>query len=288
MHGFTEHTGITSVLRRFGLVAGAVLSMAATPAFADARMTVLVDVLQLPEVALILREEGIIHAEELNAEMLDGRGGAGWQIQIDAIYDTARVVESVRRALEDELEGPDVAGGLEESITFYASGLGTKIVSLENSARAAIVDDSIEEAARARFAQIEGTDDARLALITELVDSGDMVNRNVTSAMNANYQFLRGLAEGQATEMSDEEILKDVAKDVDEITADTESWLYGYLLMAYSPLSDAELQAYVAYSRTDAGQALNRGLFDGFGKAFEDISYALGRAVAMNMMAEEL
>lgn len=266
----------------------ALLVLVSGPAFADARMTVLVDVLKLPEAARILRDEGLNHAAELDADMLDGRGGAGWQIQIDAIYETGRMVEAVRRALERELQGPDLAAELEETINFFASDLGTKIISLENSARAAIVDKDVEEAARARYAELEGTDNSRLAMITDFVESGDMINRNVTSAMNSNYQFLRGLADGGATEMSDDEMLADVAGDIDEITDDTMSWLFGYLLLAYHPLSDAELQVYLTYTQTDAGQALNRGLFDGFGKAYEDISYALGRAVALNMTAQEL
>jgi hypothetical protein len=60
------------------------------------------------------------------------------------------------------------------------------------------------------------------------------------------------------------------------------------MLMAYSPLEDAELETYITFAMTPAGQALNRALFTGFGKAYEDISYALGRAVALNMTAQDL
>ena len=265
-----------------------ILALAAGPAIADARMTVLVDVLKLPEAAHILRDEGLSHAGQLDADMLDGRGGAGWQNQVDAVYNTERMVETVRGALAEALQSSTSTAELEETIEFFASDLGVKIISLENSARAAILDKDVEEAARAHYAELEGTDDARLALIKGFVESGDMINRNVTSAMNSNYQFLRGLADGNAIEMDDDEILADVAADIDEITDDTVSWLYGYLLLAYHPLNNEELQEYLAYSQTKAGQALNRGLFDGFGKAYEDISYALGWAVALNMTAQEL
>lgn len=270
------------------VVIWSLMVLAAGAALADARMTVLVDVLKLPEAAHILREEGLDHALELDADMLDGRGGAGWQSQVDAVYNTERMVETVRGALADALQSPASSAELEETIEFFASDLGAQIVTLENSARVAILDKDVEEAARARYAALEGTDDTRLALIKGFVESGDMINRNVTSAMNSNYQFLRGLADGNAIEMGDDEMLADVAADIDEITDDTVSWLYGYLLLAYHPLSDAELQVYLTYSQTKAGQALNRGLFDGFGKAYEDISYALGWAVALNMTAEEL
>ncbi len=256
----------------------------ALPAFADARMTVLVDVLALNEVAQILRLEGMQSAQELNDDMLSGEGGPGWQHQVDAIYAPGRMVETVRRALEDQLEGEK----LEQTVTFFASDLGTRIISLENSARAAISDPDVEKVARDHYETLEGTDDARLALIRSMVASGDMIDRNVTSAMNSNYQFLRGIADGGAVTMTQQEMLDSVTADAEEITKDTTSWLFGYLLLAYHPLSDDDLRDYLAYANTDSGQALNRGLFDGFGKAYEDISYALGRAVALNMTAEEL
>lgn len=251
---------------------------------ADARHSVLVDVLRLSEAAGILSDEGIAQAQDLNTDMLDGQGGAGWQLQVERIYEPALMAELVRTELEKELQGEE----LEEVITFFASKKGSEIISLENEARIAIQNPDIEEAARARFAALEDTDDPRLALITDIIESGDMISRNVTSAMNSNYQFMRGLVEGNAIEMTEDEILADVSKDIEENTEDTRGWLYGYLLLAYSPLSDDDLRSYIAFSQTSAGQALNRALFNGFGKAYEDISYALGRAVALNMTAQEL
>ena len=100
--------------------------------------------------------------------------------------------------------------------------------------------------------------------------------------------IMRGLAEGGAVEMTDAEILADVAAEMDEITEDTTGWMYGYFLMAYHPLTDAELDTYITFAQTEAGTTLNRALFTGFGKAYEDISYGLGRAVALNMATEEL
>ena len=89
----------------------------ALPAHADARLSVLVDVLRLPQIASILRDEGLTRAEDLNIEMLNGRGGAGWHIQIEAIYDPTRIVEAVRATLDAELQGE----ALEQTIDFFAS-----------------------------------------------------------------------------------------------------------------------------------------------------------------------
>ncbi len=260
------------------------LAVLALPVWADARLTVAVDVLKLREAAQILRDEGLGHAQELNTDMLNGQGGPGWQLQVEAIYDIDRMVEQIRTAIAAELQGD----ALEEVITFFASDLGQRIVTLENTARVAMADSDVEEAARGRCLEMSGSEAPRLRLLEDFAASGDMIERNVTSAMNSNYQFMRGLADGDALEMSEEDMLADVAGDIDEIRDDTTSWLMGYFLLTYHPLSDEEMQRYLAFSETEAGQALNRALFDGFGRAYQDISYALGRTVALNMLAEEL
>lgn len=253
-------------------------------ALADARLSVLVDVLKLNEAAAILAEEGIVDAQSLNDDMLDGQGGPGWAAQVERIYAPALMVELVRGELGKALKGDP----LEDVITFYASPLGTRIIDLENAARRAIQDPDVEGVAIARYEAMQESGDAQLKLVTKLITGGDMISRNVTSAMNSNYQFYRGLVEGKAIEMTEEEILDDVSKDIEESTEDTTEWLSSYMLMAYSPLSEDEMRTYVAFSDSPPGQALNSALFAGFGKAYEDISYALGRAVALNMTAEEL
>ncbi len=52
------------------------------------------------------------------------------------------------------------------------------------------------------------------------------------------------------------------------------------MLLAYRPLSEPELEAYIVFSETDAGQALNGALFDGFDAMYLFISHALGVQVA--------
>lgn len=271
-------------MRRGLLVWPLLLTLWAGTAAAQAQMTVLVDLLRLTELANILREEGLVSARDLNEELLNGEGAAGWQVQIEAIYDPARIVESVRRGLNQTLN----AQTLESAVDFFASDLGSRIVTLENTARRAIMDPDVESAARLRVAEARDTNDPRLAMIEGFVASSDMIERNVVTTMNSNFQYLRGLSDGDAIAMSEAEMLADVAGQEENIRDDTTGWLLGYMLMAYSPLNDAELQRYIEFSATPAGQALNSGLFDGFGRAYEDISYALGRAAALNMTAQEL
>ncbi len=254
------------------------------PAWADARMTVLVDLLELQEAAVILSDEGLSHAEALNQEMLGGQGGPGWQMQVESIHDAGRMVEMVRRALEETMTPDEV----ETAIAFYSADLGSRIVALENAGRAAIADREVELIARANYGVLAGDHDPRIALVRRLIDAADMIDRNVSTALNSNFQFLRGMRDGGALEDSDEDLLADIGTDLDAVTEDTSVWVHAYMLLAYHPLSDAEIEDYATFAETDAGRALNRGLFDGFGKAYEDISYALGRAAALNMVDERL
>lgn len=272
-------------MARIWLIWPLALVLTATWAWADARMTVLVDVLRLNEAAQILSDEGLTQAEDLNSEMFDGQGGAGWQMQVERIYDPSRMVEMVRAELEAELQG----ALLEDTIGFFGSALGQRIIRLENTAREAIQDPDVEDAARTRYRELvaEGTS-ARLDQIERYISAGDMISHNVAGAVNSNYQFLRGLSDGNGLEMSEADMLADAARGLDEITEDTTEWLSAFLLLAYSPLEEEELETYIAFSLTEAGKALNRALFRGFGNAYEDISYALGRTVALNMTAQEL
>jgi hypothetical protein len=58
--------------------------------------------------------------------------------------------------------------------------------------------------------------------------------------------------------------------------------------MAYQPLSDADLDTLIAFSQTEAGQGVNRALFDAYSALYEDISRNLGLQVAQMMMVSEL
>ena len=69
---------------RRALILWPLLALMALPLWADARMSVLAEVLKLREAVHILRAEGLSFANDLNADMLDGQGGAGWQVQVDA------------------------------------------------------------------------------------------------------------------------------------------------------------------------------------------------------------
>ncbi len=244
----------------------------------------LAEVLRLDEVIDVLRDEGLAFGADLERDMLGGQGGAFWAAQVERIYDKDRMQDTVRSALANGMSAREIA----DSIAFFESALGQRIINLETSARRAIADPEIEAIARDTYARLKGGDDPRLAAITRMVEVNDLVERNVAGALNSNFAFLRGMVEGGAEDLSEAEITADVWAQELEIRADTEGWMFGFLLMAYHPLEDAELEAYISYSATPTGRALNAALFDGFDAIFRDISQALGRLVAEASAASDI
>jgi len=127
-------------------------------------------------------------------------------------------------------------------------------------------------------------------LVSEFVDANDLVEINVTGALNSNYEFYKGLMRGGAMgdELSESEILGSLWEQEPEIRQNTIEWVYSYSLMAYQPLSDDELRSYIAFAESDAGRDLNAAMFAAFGDVFDDISFALGFASTQVTLSEEL
>ncbi|UOA27270.1 DUF2059 domain-containing protein [Pseudosulfitobacter sp. DSM 107133] len=228
----------------------------------------------------VARAEGLSHAETLNSDMLDGHGGRLWDSQIDGIYDAARMTEDARPAIE--AIDPAILARLN---LFLGSDLGQKITSLELAARTAMMDKDSEAAARSAFESLQGSDDPRLKVAREIIETGDLIERNVSTALNASYQFYRALVDGGAYKMTEDQIISEVWSQEEALRTDTESWLMGYLLLLVQPLDADDRATYLAFLKTPEAGALNAALFDGFGTVYSDLSYALGRVVALNIRA---
>lgn len=268
----------------WSLLAGAAVGMlAALPLKAGPEIDALVRAIDLPVFIAIMRDEGLDYAEELGADFLPG-GGSYWLSEADRIYDTTRMQATVQTALNSRLT-PQQA---QEAADFFDTELGRRVIGLETAARAAMKDPAVEEIALETQAELRATDTPRVALLDRFVTINDLVERNVAGALSSNYQFMTGLADGGAIEATEDDILSDVWSQEQQVRADADAWVYGYLSMAYRPLSDAELSAYTDFSETAAGRALNAALFDGFDQMYNDISYALGRSIAGAMDGSDL
>lgn len=260
------------------------LILCAPAVWANAKITLLMDALQIADAIEILREEGFAYADTLNEDMLEGEGGAFWDAQVRQIYDADLITERLRRAVQDGLS----PAAIDSALAFFATDMGLSIVTLENAARRAMADPVVEAAAQDVYESLAGTDDPRLVRVTAFIEANDLIERNVAGSMNSFIQFYSGLSDGRLRIRSEEAILQQVWSQQDEIRADTETWVYSYLLMAYQPVDLSDLDAYVDYARSEEGQALNAALFDGFEAVYRDISYALGRAIALSAYGDEI
>lgn len=263
------------------LAAFAPTSLAADPL---EPMGALLDRIGLTQIVQIMCDEGIAYGRDMALDLEPGGVSSGWDAAVRTIYDTDAMADMVRAGFAESFGQTDTA----PLLTFFDSETGEKVVSLELSARAAMIDDSVEATARDAFRALDGADDPRLALIDRFVDSNDLIESNVVGALNASYEFYLGLVDGDAIKMTEPEIVSEVWSQEPETRAESREWLYAYLLMAYGPLSDDELTAYVDVSASPEGKAMNRALFAGFNGMYEEISYALGRAAAKQMKGQDL
>jgi len=279
------------LISRFLIGASALLAMTlAGPLVARAQGSAPIDVLfaaiGLPEIVEIMREEGVSYGAEMETDLFAGRGGARWLAMVDQIYDAEWMATTVRNRFDTELAAQDIV----PMVAFFTSERGRRIIQLEVTARRALLDESVDEASRTALSAMILDRDPRLDLIREFAEANDLIESNVTGAMNASYAFYTGLAQGGAfpLEMTEDQILTDVWSQEEMIRDDTEEWLLSYLALAYRPLSDDDLRAYIAFSETEPGVAMNRALFVAFDEMFEALSLALGQAASRFLAGEEL
>ncbi|WP_371060105.1 hypothetical protein [Rhodosalinus sp. 5P4] len=241
------------------------------------------DLLGFADIVEIMREEGVAHGEQLARESLPGRIPGSWRATLDRIYDTERMEGTLRRVFADALRGTDTA----PLVAYFETPEAQRIIGLEVSARRAMVDPAVEAEARAAAA-VRPPEDPRRRLVADFVETGDLVEANVAGALNGQFLFYRGMADGGGLEISEAEMIDMIWAQEEETRQDTREWLMGFLLLAHGPVELAALERYVDAAGTPAGQALNAALFAGFDAMFAEISYAMGRALAAEMEMQDL
>lgn len=243
--------------------------------------------LRLPEVFDIMAEEGRDYGRTLEEGMFPGGGGVGWAADVARIYDADRTYATFMDRFAAELADAGTRGAIE---AFLAGDLAQKAVGLEVSARRAMLDDAIDEAARRKAEDLAAAGDPQYALVREFIEANDLIESNVAGGLNSARAFYQGLAAGGAFDggISDDQILSDVWQQEPEIRAETEIWISAMLNVAYAPLSEQELRDYIAFSRSAAGRDLNRALFTAYDAAFLDVSHQLGLAAAKYIAGQTL
>jgi hypothetical protein len=272
-------------MRAFIMVAAMALVIPFQAVGDPARADRLIDVTRLTEVLGVMREEGLSYAESLEADLFPGQGGRAWMGEADRIHALERSLADMRGSLTETL-GKDT---IDPAIAFFASPLGQKIVAAELSARAAMLDEEVDAIASEALAEKIAENDPRLDALRRFVDVNDLIESNVVGGLNSNLAFYRGLVDGGAFEgdITESQMLAEVWEQEADLRISSEEWLLSYLGLAYSALNDAELEAYIEMSDTEAGGAFNRAIFEAFDVLFNRTSYELGKAAARFMTAED-
>lgn len=280
---------ISSALLGLGLAFATVLPFAA-PARAEVSQPILdlTDALQMGEVVMVLRDEGLSNGDDLAADLPGGPQDPQWKLALNRIYDVDAMQAQFSAEMEARLaKDPDA---ILAATIFFNSELGEKALRLEVDARRALADPAVEEKARAAYQALDKDNPARRALIDRFVVVNDLVESNVMGSLNSNLAFFRGLAAegGETFGMSEAEMIDQVWSGEPEARKETVDWLFPFLTLAYQPLSDDELQAYIDFSMTPAGRKINAAMFAAFDQMFDGISEELGRTVARQMNGEDI
>lgn len=254
----------------------------------DAAVIALSETMRIGEIIDIMREEGLAYGQTLEAEMFPGGGGPRWQGIVGMIYDGEKMRARFDAAFARELaNAPEDVGQI---AAFFAAEPGARFLTLELEARRALLDESVEDAAKLAWEDMVAAGDPRVDLLRRFAETNDLIESNVMGALNANLAFYRGMAEAGAfgDDMTEDQMLADVWGQEADVRAETEDWLFPFLALAYQPLTDEELDTYVVFSETPAGQRMNAALFAAFDEVFTAISQDLGRAVAIQLQGQDI
>ena len=212
--------------RIFAPLLAATLAFSSLPSFAQdtqsGKVDALFDALGLPEMLMIMRDEGIGYGETLATDMFPGGGDGRWNAAVTQIYDADMMREEVMGALDEALEGDDIDAMLD----FYLSAQGTKIVNLEVSARRALLEEAVEAASKDNAAIAIADETDRYQQVTEFIEANDLIESNVVGSLNSNYAFYMGLIDGGAMPpgVTADSALQDVWSIEADIRDSSEEW----------------------------------------------------------------
>ena len=260
----------------------------ADPGAAQPGIPALEQALRMGDLFAIMAEEGAAYGAEIGAAMFPGRDAGGWTLAVARIYQPDQTHARFSAAFAEALSARPAM--VAEAEAFFASDLGQKITRLEIEARRALLDDAVEEAAEVAAEKMQAERAPRLRLIRKLIEAGDLIEQNVAGSMTGYYAFNAGMAAAlpQPEGTPSEEMMADLRGQEAQMRADTTAWLVSYMALAYGPLSDDEMQAYVDFTGSEAGRALNAALFSAFDAAFTPALRALGHEAGLMMVGQDI
>ncbi len=200
----------------------------------------------------VMSIEGIVSSASEEAVPLDPSDLPDWRARVERIYDPVQMQADFMAVLDPELlDRPDVA---QDATEFAASELGARVLRLEITAREALLEDSVDTLAREALAEARAAEPGsplaeRLELVRARIEANNLVELNVTLGLNTTYAYYAGMMAGAALPgLTEQDILPMVWAQEEAVRADVTDWIESYFLMAYHPLTDAELRDYVTYA----------------------------------------
>lgn len=246
----------------------------------------------LEELFEIMAEEGRRSAVMDDATPLQGRALDQFAMDAERLYNPDAMLRAFLAELDVELAAhPEMRA---DALEFAGTELGKRVLQLEISARSALLDDAVDEAARlalveARAASETQPEAVRLALVRERIAANDLIDLNISLGLNTSFSYYRGMLDEDAVEgMTANELLQLVWAQQDEIRAEIEDWSESFFLLAYGPLSEDEMRALIDYARTPLAVGFNQAMFRAFDTVFTELSLRLGQALGRRLRFEEL
>jgi hypothetical protein len=207
---------------------------------------------QLEHIGPQLRQ-GLTEAATQQGSPLSPEDLARLRAAAEVAYDTTRLRSVALRTTARELQPQH----LPALTAWYESSTGAAMTRLEEQASAdQRGSDAVSEDGRARLAAMTPE---RRAQLEQLMLASRMVDATVSMTINTIEGIRQGLARVMppGTGPSDAEMRALLAAELPKLKAGLEQTLLAFCAAAYADATDAQLEAYVAFLRTPAGEHLN-------------------------------
>jgi len=246
-------------------------------ALADDWPQELLDLARLDEMTEVIIAEGLADNATMPEDYIGISIPGSWSKELERIYDPAVLNDLVTREFLARSETLDPV----HTRSYLQSSAWQETLNFELEARYALMDPSVADAALAYYWERFEAGDKRLDVLDRLVAQSSLVEGNVIGAMNSMYQFELGLIDGGLDlGFTEDELLQQIWAEEESLRYDVSEWVYSFLLFAYDPVPNRDIKAQIDFFDTRNGRIFNAALFGAFDRAYEQISYELGKALA--------
>lgn len=241
------------------LVLTIILLLPAASGRADPMVDRLFDAISLRSLVEIHHSDALRYGMEMADGRISDEKRPAWRSELERIYDHDRMLTILGAHFTGQLSDRHANA----VIDFYQTELGQKAIETHDAAARALADPDLEQASKDALARLVKDGAPRLEQIRAFVDVTDIVEKNVAAELNYSFAYLSTLqsAGGMGERMSEAELLDFLWSDVEAIRLDTAQWAFSFLNLAFSGLTNDELDRLIAFEGTEAGQAMGTAMF---------------------------